>query len=106
MSTSPVNSNNNNNVNTGLSTTQEPVADTTAAAEITKSLKKSKIKDSYLPTEMNSINLMGFGNSKQLRKMRVPLPVPGDGEVLVKIQAWYLNFYKDIFLLFLSDFYY
>jgi hypothetical protein len=59
------------------------VNDNETQAAPTRVLKQPK-----LPNECKCIVLQGFGSVKQLKSISIPLPTPGDNEVLVNVKAW------------------
>ena len=42
-----------------------------------------------LPKEIKCVLLQGYGSVKQLKTIYIPLPTPGDDEVLVHVKSWY-----------------
>ena len=45
------------------------------------------------PKEMRAIVLTAFGNLKNVKLLKKPEPVLGNGEVLIRVKAWYVFFF-------------
>lgn len=46
----------------------------------------------HFPKEIKCVILQGYGNTKQLRSINIPLPKPGDNEVLINVKSCGINF--------------
>lgn len=71
-------------------------AETTPAAEEPqdKGCDKDKDKDKEdPPKEMRAIVLTGFGGLKSVKIQKKPEPTPAEGEVLIRVKAWWVPTY-------------
>lgn len=58
------------------------MADTSSAAKENGSDTKQEIR---------AVQLAGFGGLQKIKTVKVTAPKPGEGEVLIKVKAWWVN---------------
>lgn len=52
--------------------------------------KATEEKETPPPKEMRAVVLTGFGGLKTVKILKKPEPTVGEGEVLIRVKAWYV----------------
>lgn len=73
----------------------------TPPEETPEKATEEKEKETPPPKEMRAVVLTGFGGLKTVKILKKPEPTVGEGEVLIRVKAWwvFLNKYPHIIML-------
>lgn len=71
--------------------TEAPVADASADEGKTEETKGEEAAAAPPVKQMKCLVLTGFGGMKMIKVQQKPEPKPADGEVLIRVKAWYVQ---------------
>lgn len=64
----------------------------TPPEETPEKATEEKEKETPPPKEMRAVVLTGFGGLKTVKILKKPEPTVGEGEVLIRVKAWWVHF--------------